>query len=315
MSGHIIKKILPKQKRSDIDPKVIRHEEWNFIGVPENEREACFWYEYGREFFTQSMVLQGFRKKWLSTLETKKAKRDLESAKAIDLLSMRPRDNDLNIEDYDGYSMGEFPTIEFDFFPEKPWRDLHGSPQAEFWRKRMVSDVKEWADQDFASVNCKLKMKIISEADLPNRSLSKFKEINELFAGPNIDLANREYGFFVINWKFKDAPIIEAFKTWLTAGRLKRSKAGLPEAKSKVSRGGFADRLNWLGALRIKNTHSKKHLVYPDGVELKVDVFYNRYSELLEAASKAENLLQKLFTDKWNQQSFLGRHGRPNSIF
>jgi len=45
-------------------PIPLAEKEWKFDSVPPDELEACFFYEYGREYFKQSRTLQKLRARW-----------------------------------------------------------------------------------------------------------------------------------------------------------------------------------------------------------------------------------------------------------
>jgi hypothetical protein len=117
-----------------------------------------------------------------------------------------------------------------------------------------------------------------------------------------------EYGFFAIDWGYRDAEIRRAFGEWLEDQRQERKKLGLSDEKPAISRGGFADRLNWLGALRVKNYFPKKgQLVDYDGAyltRLKVAAPYKFYTDLCKAAKRAEKEMARLFPSDWDESAW-----------
>jgi hypothetical protein len=108
-----------------------------------------------------------------------------------------------------------------------------------------------------------------------------------------------ERGSFAINWYYPDAQLKRAFAEWLSEQRKDREKRGLTEITYKPrGRGGFRDRLNWLGALRVVNHYSKKQLVDYADTNLKVGAPYRHLPDLYEAAKKALHLLSSV-SDFW----------------
>lgn len=106
-----------------------------------------------------------------------------------------------------------------------------------------------------------------------------------------------ERGFLPINWHYPDAELKRAFAKWLSKQRKDREKSELAEIKYKPKgRGGFRDRLNWLGALRVVQHYRTIQLVNyrNQDAKLKVAAPYRYSSDLYKNARKARNLLNKL---------------------
>jgi hypothetical protein len=86
-----------------------------------------------------------------------------------------------------------------------------------------------------------------------------------------------------------------------------RKVIGLKEAKQTISRGAFRDKLNWLGALRVKNHYPYKDLVeYPGGrIKLGSNPLehapYSHYPDLCKTARKAEQEIAKMFPKDWSE--------------
>jgi hypothetical protein len=101
--------------------------------------------------------------------------------------------------------------------------------------------------------------------------------------------------FFTINWHYPDAELKRAFAKWLSEQRKDRKKSEPAEIKYKPKgRGGFGDRLNCLGALRVREHYSKSQLVDYSDTKLKVPAPYSHLPDLLRAAKKATTLLDTL---------------------
>lgn len=110
----------------------------------------------------------------------------------------------------------------------------------------------------------------------------------------SFDSERTEYGFFAINWRYADRDIKRTFEEWLAERRKKVEQRGWtkPDYMAK-GRGGSADRLNWLGALRVTSHYRKSELVdyqHQDS-KLKVAAPYRYSSDLYKNAAKARELL------------------------
>jgi hypothetical protein len=70
-----MKRSANKAVQSVIDAQQPLHEnEWSFDDVPKEQLEACYLYEYAREFFKTSKHLQGFFKEWNDPNRKRKGK-------------------------------------------------------------------------------------------------------------------------------------------------------------------------------------------------------------------------------------------------
>jgi hypothetical protein len=107
-----------------------------------------------------------------------------------------------------------------------------------------------------------------------------------------LDLQRTEYGFFAINWRYADREIKRRFEQWLSEQR-EEVKWTEIDYKAKA-RGGSLDRLNWLGALRVKKHYRKTQLVDYADTNLKVDAPYSHLPDLYKNAKRAGNLLKIL---------------------
>jgi len=109
-------------------------------------------------------------------------------------------------------------------------------------------------------------------------------------------------GSFAINWNYPDAELKRAFAKWLSKQRKAGEKSELTVIKYKPRRrGGFRDRLRWLGALRVAQYYGTTQLVnYQDqDAKLKVAAPYRYSTDLYKNARKARNLLDQLSEARW----------------
>ena len=279
--------------------------EWNFRDVPNDELEACYLYEYAREFFKSSKHLQKLRQEWNDPSKKRDGKHLTALTKAWDLLQTRRKN---------------FPYIDFNYFPKIAWQDLSVLPKTAGRRFKMnlrrdaTGHVNEWAIRHRECATDRLHIETLRQCEPPNiRTIESFRDYHQFFHCKQ-DLIDTEYGFFAINWDFKDSQIIEAFKHWLNEQRKARRTCGLTEAKHIVSRGGFTDRLNWLGALRATTHYRHKDLVAHADTKLKVHTPYSHYSDLQSAAKKARTEIKRLFPSQWNEKDFLRRQ-REEDLF
>jgi hypothetical protein len=277
--------------------------------VPGAQLEACYLYEYAREFFERSKLLQGFQKEWSDPAKKQSGKYLQAMLKAWDLLKTRAE---------------MFPPVDFDYFPNVAWQDLpvlsktaHRGFEIDL-REEATTHVTEWVNRTRKSHSDRLHIETLRQCEPANiHSLEAFRDYHEFFherLGKQ-DLGNTEYGFFAINWNFKKSQVVGAFAHWLNDQLEARRTLALREAKPKVSRGGFRDKLNWLGALRVKNHFRKKDLVGYDDTNLKVDAPYCHYPDLLDAAKKVEQEIERLFPIQWSEEDYKRRKEESARFF
>lgn len=291
--------------------------EWNFKKVPDNEIEACYLYEYAREFFKTSKQLKKLREEWNNPTK-KQSGEDYEAwAKALDLLRTHCKN---------------FPCVNFDFFPKTAWQDLPVLPktarrnsQVDI-RKRAAEEVNEWSERFRKSRFDRLYIVTLRELEPLSRrphdvldflaGPPRQEELTETYALAASKFCNwnfhrpvseqTEYGLFAINWSHNNSQIKRALAEWLEDQRDERKKLGLPDKKPVSNRGGFRDRLNWLAALRLQQHYPKKELVknYGDtGLKCKEWPYWH-YSDLCEAANRAKNEIARLFSDARNEKEW-----------
>ncbi|MCW5555479.1 MAG: hypothetical protein KIS67_25365, partial [Verrucomicrobiae bacterium] len=185
--------------------------EWNFAdpkALPNDEIEACYLYEYAREFYKGSVALQKLRRKWEQSNKHGDAKGLEAWEQACDLLSAK---------------CGFFPTIRFDFYPHTPWHDLPTDgrePSRKSWRKNLAKDVNDWVERLRKSPFDRLYMATLRQLepldsgpsdmlDLIAGRLPRRQELSEAYAlaASKFEMWNlrrppsehTEYGLFLIN--------------------------------------------------------------------------------------------------------------------
>jgi len=264
----------PNGKRDELGPS-----EWDFRSIPRTEVEACFIYEYARELLTQRLVDLRAR----ANADSNALKMTAESSK----------------EGNPCFEFSEimvacfaYMTSKFDhWFPDTPWQKLDQSVRSE-----LVQGLNYQLHDYFQKLpRHKLSIHTLAQLEVFNvRSLEIFRIVHEV---DQKDATQTEYGFFAINWNYPDTEIEAVFSKWLLERRKGREKRGLPGIKYKPKgRGGPKDRLNWLGALRVRERYLNSELVdYSDPCRadhyLVVAAPYSHLPDLYEAAKKADQLL------------------------
>ncbi len=290
-----------KNKISGITQQPLSALEWNFTAVPDDQLEACYLYEYAREFSKTSKHFKKFQKEWNHPANKPNGTYLMALGKIWDLLQAICKN---------------FPYINLDYFPKTVWQDLPILPETAQrgfiinLRQEATEYVNGWASRHRKRHSDRLHIETLRQCEPPNiYSIEAFRDYHEFFHDTlsKQDLGNTEYGFFAIDWNFKNSQIIEALTDWLNNQREARKVIGLKEAKQTISRGAFRDKLNWLGALRVKNHYPYKDLVeYPDGrIKLNSNPLerapYSHYPDLCKAARKAEQEIAKMFPKDWSE--------------
>jgi hypothetical protein len=255
-------------------------DEWDFNSIPKGEVEACFIYEYARELTKRSPRLLDLRA-W---------------AKAGSSAPKRSSNGKKAYSEFGKLMLACFPymVLKFDdWFPNTSWQKLDQNV-----RSRLVEDLNYRLHDCFKSLPYhKLSIHTLRHLEAVNvRSIEIFRCFHDI---GKADLSQTEYGFFAINWNYPDPEIQRVFAKWLLEQRKEREKRGLSKIKHKPKgRGGFRDRLNWLGALHVKEHYQKKQLVDHADHYLKVATPYGHLPDLYEAAKKALQLLSTV-SDFW----------------
>jgi len=273
------------RERQNLSPQ-----EWKFDDVPASELESCYLYEYAREFFRKSSALQRLRRVWKQHEKHAPGKGAMVWIEAIHLLETK---------------YGHFPWVTFDYFPECAWQGL---PRE--LRQQEAESLNEWSSRTRKSASDRLHIEAMRQCKPANiRTMEAFEEYHrwchEALGGRR--MAETEYGFFAIDWSFRDSEIKRAFNDWLKRQRQERRKLHLGGISAVSNRGGFRDRLRWLGALRVKRHYPHRALVGHADTNLKVDAPYSHYPNLRENAKKAEAEAVRLFPRKWSTAEYSRR--------
>ncbi len=186
----------------------------------------------------------------------------------------------------------DYPAISYEWFPKQPWQALNKEI-----RQTHSDEVKEGLHHYWNNLpHGKLSIHTLRELEGANvKAIGSFQWTHECLHQEEI--SETEYGFFAINWNHDNSDIKDAFGKWLTEQRNERQQRGLTGIKHiKKSRGGFKDRLNWLGALRVVEFYPAAMLTdYPDS-NLKIDAPYSHAPDLYENAKKAREYLRNLIS-------------------
>lgn len=267
--------------------------EWAFkeeSNVPNDQLEACYYYEYGRELFKHSKPLNSIYLKW-------KAKTDLDAnAKLLHFLRQ---------------VFPFFPAVTFDIFPKYPWQilpkdwpcldgktiDLRSAYSEEvktniFHRKSQTISALFMPFETFPP-SCK------SMHDFQNHI--EFTRLEEKYFSVPARFPKEKTisGFFAIDMRCSDNQIINQLRRCLSYHR----KHGFPPSQ-KCNRGGFRDRLNWLGAHRFLNHYSKPELRAKLASKSTSPTPYGALCDLRKAAIKCEELMNSIFPSNWKVSTY-----------
>jgi hypothetical protein len=272
---------------------------WHFDDVPPDELEACYLFEYAREFFKSSAALQRLKKRWAKYRDDDNGRDMLATQHAEDLLRTH---------------CPSFPPLDFDYFPQCPWQDLPVLKKGGYendLRREAAKRVNEWSQRIRESPFDRLYVATLRQLAGGGAIVPKHAELPELLSlasskfifwnceRPPSD--QTEYGFFLINWSYPGSQIKRAFEEWLDNQVRERKKLGLVAGTAPPSRGGFKDRLRWLGALRVKSHYQYNEMVDHADTNLKVEALYSHYPDLREAAERATQEITRMFPTNWSE--------------
>lgn len=264
--------------------------EWCFDSVPPSEIEACYFYEYSREYFRQSPTLQNLRDRWQAFRNWRRDQRSPyqpvpkwhKTGLLAEVIARRI------LKSKSGH------RVAFDFrnFPSKTWQDLRDEIRQEAWPiEHGMWEVEEQQQKRKRNTD-RFHIETLAQLEPTNiRNLPTWIHIHRVFRHDQ-NLSKTEYGFFAINWDYPLPEIRRAFANWL------KERASVIKAKPGVirkSRGNFKDKLRWLGALRVRNHYRKRDLVDYAESKLKLDAPYRHYPDLVDNAKKAKRLISEMF--------------------
>jgi hypothetical protein len=253
--------------------------EWDFSIVLREQLPACFAYEYARELTRQWPRLLTLIAIYKKRCQLPGHPDGWKGDRVFHLIC--------------GIFSRRFPRPPaFWHFPDTPWQSIGDEQCAELGED--FDFYRGLIEQRFE----RLAINTLRELEAANEtSIEAFAYVHELLSNEELD--QTEYGFFAINWNYPDDEIESALKSWLNEQREERTKRGLTEIKHrKTARGGFRDKLRWLGALRVINHYRPGQLadlpikvVDNPGWRLKVPGPYSYLPDLYEAARKAQRLI------------------------
>jgi hypothetical protein len=224
--------------------------EWDFDQIPAEQLEACFCYEYGREL----------TKQWPRLLKL------LSMVKAHAALPGRHRDSSKETNTFRfirkifSHRFGAFPTVLLRFFPDTCWESLDIG-------LRSVADEQVKNYERGRRYN-RITIKMLKESDsLDIHSLRELAYHNDPYSFEALD--QTAYCGVSINLSYSDTEIVKEFRLSLKGVREEQERLRSPiihRAFSRVmseikpaellkhrkkGRGGYRDKLRWLGALRV----------------------------------------------------------------
>lgn len=271
---------------------VLPESEWNFGSVPSDELEACYYYEYARQFYGVSNTLQKLRaaseacRSWQHGVRNVKPRPQLPKEHELGLLA-----------DYYAACILSARVeidvrLDFRTFPIMTWQELRLKGGPNDWPAKHALWSAESNQQRRNYPADRLHIETLAQLEPPSiRTLPAWIDYHGWFRRDQ-DLTNTDYGFFAINWNFSLSEIEASFKKWLNA--MGKQKGAKPNRRVN-SRGGYRDKLNRLGALRMQKHYPKRELLEYGESRLKINASYSNYPDLVEAAKKAEHEMMKLF--------------------
>ena len=275
-----------KQLQGGKQPK-LTPTEWFFAEIPKPEIEACFRFEYARELAKRCRRIKDLLAEFKAGQGAPKgtAARSKGWKAQLQLVEIM---------------RACFPhsLIVFDqYFPAKPWQVLDQE-----MREAMVEYLNETLElRQSCARPWILSIRTVRELGPDERTIRMFQHLHEFLSEE--DFSQTEYGFVSINWNHAGSAIKRAFAEWLSEQLEDRKKRGLPiiNYQSKTGRGGPADRLNALGALRVVDYCSAPdELSGYTTAKARYKAYYSNVRELREAAEKAAKLLDMLLVQTGN---------------
>jgi hypothetical protein len=243
----------------------LSEKEWKFDSVPPDEIEACFYYEYSREYFKQSHTLQKLRVRWEAYRAWLKAhthplrarwqayqvlqyeyKKSLESGKPplpkpeppppmpLPKYPATPKKHEIGFiaEDYAerilSARQGFATPFDFRTFPAVSWQDLPKRPGRESWPLERGIQYAKQRQQRRKYRGDRFHIETLAQLEPPKiMTFPDWIEYHHWFRRDQ-DLSHTEYGFFAINWDYPVPEIRRAFSEWLNEQANERK--GRPKA-------------------------------------------------------------------------------------
>jgi hypothetical protein len=223
---------------------VIAREEYDFSDVPETELKSCLWYEYMRESATIRERVARIRRRFLKEIKTQNAK----VGDSIPLtIQFKKVTGNPALHEAVMHSMlafrSEFPGVAWQSLSSEAKDALRGFPaRAEQFYSKAVLKEKPMLVMDA----------ILKDPSLGRLTLSAWKEKRtpknyRKLSAPDL-AAFLVSGFFQINMGYSPKDLIGAFRDWVMANHPKATD----NPKERRGRNSIRDRLNALGALRLR---------------------------------------------------------------
>jgi hypothetical protein len=252
----------PKGTRSELD-----RDEWFFCKIPESELKACFIYEYAREL------------RWRSPAALDR----IVKSEGDRVIRVRPERSKLDFGKIMRDYVPDFLRISNGKFPDISWQKLDQKV-----RLMLVEAANKVHPEDL----------FLRDVTITSDALRKSHISTETLQWANQPVVDNEYlreTAYGLEIKFNkpDSGIKRAFAQWLSMERKRRGLAKI-KYKRQTGRGGFWDRLNGLGALRLVNRYRWTELVNYTSPKLKNDAYYSSVRDLRAGAKKAYELLEML---------------------
>jgi hypothetical protein len=286
-----------KRKAGRLTRAVMDRKEWDFEQIPPSELEACFCYEYGRELTRQWPILQKsiLLVKTASALERKH--RNTTDGKAF-----KP------IRHILAARFGAFPTELSEYFPDTCWNNLDvklRSKAAEHVRE----DLQHYEQGRKHSRIFIRRLRKSESLDMSSLRNAAYKY--DPFSLEALD--QTVSAGIAINLSYSDAEIVKAIK--LSLGSVRQEHEALrstpiERAFSRImasgtkppvllvhrrkGRGGYRDKLRWLGALRVVHYYPSSQLADNPDSNIQVDAPYSHLPDLYQAAKRAQGLLDEI---------------------
>ena len=235
---------------------ILDRKEWDFDQIPADQLEACFCYEYGRELTKQWPRLL----KLLSIMKVRAtlpgghrdASKETKTFRLIRKILL--------------HRFGAFPTVLLGFFPDTCWESLDSER-----RSIAVEQVKGY---ERGRRYNRITIKMLKESELLDiNSLRELAYHQDPYSFEALD--QTAYCGISINLTYSDSEITKEFRLSLKAVREEHERLRSPimhralsrmvasvikpaelVKHQKKGRGGYRDKLRWLGALRVVRYYS-----------------------------------------------------------
>ena len=261
-------------KKAKGNAVILPRQEWDFSKVPTDELEACYFYEFAREFIRNSSV---FREKVQEIGRSWNAPKG--GGKSRGWLGLA-----LNFSN--SASKSRNPLLGSIYFPElveTPWQQLGDLDEP--WKAYFMDIAKKWEHPSNAHpFAASLKLELERDRAKSEESWEKWAFVERHWHKTS---KSHDLGWFSIDWDYRDEVLKAAFARFLEEGR--PTGTGTRDDRGKIRR--FTD-LKHLGAKRLLDSgltaaqaHEKTGLFGAD-------------RSWYTARSKAKDLLEEMFAEE-----------------